>query len=328
MSRPPHIDPHPPIPADGAGLTVVIPVYQRVDQVGETLDSLAAQTVRPGEVILVDNGSTDGTLPLLHRRAEEMRQAGWKVRVLAESRSGAAAARQCGLEAVESPYVMFFDSDDIMPPTHIASALRDIATHPDCDLWAWGIGYESAGRRLGSRRVRPAHLLENHMVQGLLCTAAYVVRTATIRRAGGWNPDIGGWDDWELGLRLLLSGARVTVDPAPRLWVRVQESSISGLGYLHRAGDWERTLTAVEQTASGDTDPRRRLRLLRLVAYRRVNLAAHYTLEGRPDLGRELLRLALSSPALRRRHRLLLRMAYLHTSRGLPWAGGLYPNLL
>lgn len=317
------------IPAvEAADLTVVIPVYQRARQIEETLASLVAQSVRPGELILVDNGSTDDTPEVLRRRAADMAAAGWRVRVLTERRRGAAAARQCGLNAVVTPYVMFFDSDDIMPSGHIESALRDIVLHPEADLWVWGIGYESEGRRIGARRVRPRHLLHNHMVQGLLCTAAYVVRTAIIRRAGGWNPAIGGWDDWELGLRLLLNGARVSVDPRPRLYVRVQEKSISGLGYLHRAGDWERTLDAVERTAESAADPKTRLTLLRLVAYRRVNLAAHYAHEGRPDLGEALLRSALTAATLSRRHRLLLRLAYLHTSRGLPWAGGIYPQLL
>lgn len=310
-------------------LALVIPVYQRAHQVGETLAALEAQTSRPDEVILVDNGSTDGSLELLHRWSRRMLRLGWNVSVLEECRRGAACARQTGLESVRSEYVMFFDSDDIMPPRHIQLARADILTHPTADICAWSLGYECDGRRLGQRRILPpGREIENHMVQGLLCTAAYAVRTAFLRRAGGWNPSIGGWDDWELGLRLLLQRPEIYVDPRPRLYVRVQEDSISGLGYVHRAGDWEHTLDVMERNALACGDAALRNRLLRLIAYRRVNLAAHYRRERRPDLSGALLRKALLGHGLARGSRLLLRTAYLHTASGLPWAGGIYPRLL
>ncbi|MDE5901978.1 MAG: glycosyltransferase family 2 protein [Muribaculaceae bacterium] len=322
------MDPHTESSPAGLSLSLVIPVYQRAHQVGETLAAVEGQTRPPDEVILVDNGSTDGSVDILQQWSRRMNDAGWRVRVLTEHRRGAARARQTGLESVTSAYVMFFDSDDIMPPRHIELALADLAAHPDADICAWSLGYECGGRCLGHRRIIPGRVIENHMVQGLLCTAAYAVRTSFLRRAGGWDPAIGGWDDWELGLRLLLRQPVIYVDPRPRLYVRVQEDSISGLGFVHRAGDWEHTLDAMERHAEGCADTAMRRRLLRLIAYRRVNLAAHYRREGRPDLGSALLARGLRTSALPWPARLLLRIAYLHTASGLPWAGGIYPPLL
>lgn len=296
--------------------------------VGRTLDSLAAQTRRPDEVILVDNASTDSTPAVLREWAGRMCGEGWRVKVIREPRKGASRARQTGLEHTATAYVMFFDSDDVMERDHISLIARDFESDPCLDLTVWNVGYRlRPGAAESRRRILPGHPVENHMVQGLLCTAAYAVRTSLIRRAGGWNPAIGGWDDWELGLRLLLQEPGIKIDKKVRVHVTVQEESISGTGYLHRHGDWERTLDAAERTARGVADTKLRRRLLRLIAYRRVNLAAQYRLEGRPDISRALYESVMADRTLGIRTRVLLRLAYLHTSHGLPAAGGIYPPL-
>ena len=312
-----------------AGLTLVIPVYNRARIVERTLRSVENQSCRPDEVILVDNGSSDGSLSILEDWGRRMRGAGWNVRVLSEPKRGASCARQRGLEHCSLPYVMFFDSDDIMDPRHIERIKEDFAGDPSLDLTVWNVCYVNAtdGRKR-PRRILPAHPLENHMVQGLLCTAAYAVRTSFIRDAGGWNRSVGGWDDLELGLRLLLQRPRLRISREVRVYAIVQADSITGLTFAHRCGDWEHTLDIMQASADSIADPRLRTHLLRLLAYRRINLAAHYHREGRDDLASPLRAGTLQDNSLGFRQRLLLRIAYMHTSIGLPAAGGIYPPLL
>ncbi|MDE6485411.1 MAG: glycosyltransferase family 2 protein, partial [Duncaniella sp.] len=95
-------------------IDVIIPVYNRASIVEKTLRSIERQTVWPARVILVDNNSTDGTMQVLKRWAEEMTGRGLQVKVLSEAMAGAAAARNRGLDASAAEYVMFFDSDDVM----------------------------------------------------------------------------------------------------------------------------------------------------------------------------------------------------------------------
>lgn len=93
--------------------SVVIPTYNREDYVGSTLDSLLAQECDDWELILVDDGSTDGTLSLLHEFAAQRPE---RVRVLRQDHRGCAAARNYGAREATGEYLAFLDSDDLWFP--------------------------------------------------------------------------------------------------------------------------------------------------------------------------------------------------------------------
>lgn len=291
------------------------------------LDSLEAQSRVPDEVILVDNNSSDNSPDLMTRWAAKMNSKGWKVRVIAETRPGAAAARKAGEALISSRYAAFFDSDDIMHPDFLEAAMRDFEADPDLKFTVWNLNFRNPDGSVTRRRLIPSRPLENHLIQGLLSTQAYAVATDYLISVGGWNPEIGGWDDWELGLRLLLGGGKFKITDTPRAEVTVQENSISGLSYLHRKGDWENTINTMEKFLL--SLPREKNRFpLRLLAYRRAILAAHYRHEGDRPAARQLLKRALDSDFLNPFHRLILRTAYCFTSTGIAGAGAIFPPLL
>lgn len=97
-------------------LTVVIPVYNRANLVKDTLQSLADQTLQVFDVVLVDNNSTDNSLAVLQQWADEHSSHDRRITVLSEAKRGACAARNRGASEVKTPWVMFFDSDDLMDP--------------------------------------------------------------------------------------------------------------------------------------------------------------------------------------------------------------------
>ena len=84
-------------------LTIVIPVYNRQDIVNRTLISVASQTARPLNVILVDNNSTDNTLATLSQWKSLVESDDFQITILTETQTGAAAARNCGLHNVTTP---------------------------------------------------------------------------------------------------------------------------------------------------------------------------------------------------------------------------------
>lgn len=89
-------------------ISIIIPVFNRAGIVGRTLDSIAAQTLRPLNIILVDNNSSDNTLEVLTQWGKDNSTDDFKITILQEKKPGAAAARNCGLKIVKTPYVMFF----------------------------------------------------------------------------------------------------------------------------------------------------------------------------------------------------------------------------
>lgn len=311
-----------------ADISVIVPFYNRAHQLPAMLESLRRQTLRPREVIFVDNNSSDGSPDIIRHWAGQRRNEDWNVSLINEIRPGASLARHTGELAASSTILSFFDSDDAMHPDFIRKAADAFSTDPDLDIAVWNVTFVRPDGSRRNRRILPGRILENHLVQGLLSTQSYAVRRDVLAAAGGWSESIGGWDDWELGLRLILSGAKISVTDESRADITVQENSITGLGYLHRKGDWENTLSRMSINAKRATDPKTRDFILRLLAYRRAILAAHYLREGDPDAARSLLRQALDDSVLSFRHRIAIRAACLHTAIGLPGAGAIFPPLL
>lgn len=98
-------------------VSVVIPAYNRLQTLPATLASVWAQAYAPLEVIVVDDGSTDGTQAYLAGQADP------RLRVITQANGGPALARNAGIVAAQGDYVRFLDSDDILHPTAIARAV-------------------------------------------------------------------------------------------------------------------------------------------------------------------------------------------------------------
>lgn len=90
-------------------VSVIIPTYNRATLLPRALDSVALQTSRCGEVIVVDDGSTDATAALLEQQAERGRM---NLRVFRQNNKGPGAARNLGIEMAKYPFIAFLDSDD------------------------------------------------------------------------------------------------------------------------------------------------------------------------------------------------------------------------
>ncbi|MDE6272661.1 MAG: glycosyltransferase family 2 protein [Muribaculaceae bacterium] len=309
------------------GITVIIPVFNRGGIIGDTLRSIEVQTRWPDRIIMVDNNSTDNSLEVISRWAEKWRPEGKRIDIITEKRPGAAAARKAGERLVDTRYLYFFDSDDEMHPDLIEKAMKDFESDPELKITAWSLRFKTPEGREFTRRILPDRPFENHLVQGFLSTQGYAVETQYFLEAGGWNPDLRGWDDWELGLRLLLAGGKLLISEEPRADIRMHEDSISGFTYLHSKGVWEIAIEEMERVAKKGDSPMRSY-ILRMLAFRRAILAAHYHHEGDKDAARSLLSTALSAPELSSFHRLIFRLAYRFTSLGLRGAGLLFPRFL
>lgn len=294
--------------AKHTSITVVVPVYNREHLVERTLDSIAAQDVRPLSLIVVDNNSTDRSLETVRKwAASHAEDADLDIRILSEPRSGAARARQTGLEHVNTEWVQFFDSDDMMAPGILSHALQ---RSDNADLVCWKRELISLSEQRSIKPFRPDDILRCHMYNGMLSTQAYMVRTDFLKKAGGWNPDAPVWDDWELGLRLLLRSPRCVALVKVGAFVYSQEESITGSSFSAKQGQWERIIDIMETYVPQRPDIRA------MLDYRRVNLAALYTREGNRPSGRRLLRQALIHASCSRSGRLWLRILYAYTVIG------------
>lgn len=107
--------------------SVIVPVYNRIDEVRDLLDSLSRQSLKNFEVIIVEDGSTAPCLDAV-REAE-----GVDVKYYFKENEGRSIARNYGLERANGEYFIFFDSDCVIPPDYFAVLTRELDANPtDC----------------------------------------------------------------------------------------------------------------------------------------------------------------------------------------------------
>ena len=122
-------------PASTAPVCVVVPCFKCGDTIGDSIASVHAQTLRPAQVVLVDDASPDDTVGALHAVAAQYAP-GWIEVVSLPKNGGPSAARNAGWEHATQPYVAFLDSDDTWVSTKIELQMRALRADPEIALIA------------------------------------------------------------------------------------------------------------------------------------------------------------------------------------------------
>lgn len=263
--------------------TIVIPYRDRAAFLPETLASLPPDAA----IILVNNGSTDDSATLCHDFAATRPN----VRCISQPSGGAAAARNAGLAAVETEWVYFFDSDDVYSAPVAFFQWPDVASYDALDVICLPTQMERISEsksqdtpsttRLIPRDFRPTASPADQILISMLATQTMLLRTAFLRRIGGWNETLPVWNDWELGLRVLLNAPRLqwVATSAPYHRIRLHAASLTGSRFSERATGRFLALSAAESLINASSngvpsspDPKKLLRALDL---RRGILCGH-----------------------------------------------------
>lgn len=137
-------------PAYERTVSVVVPVYNAVAHLGACIESILAQTHHDLDLILVDDGSTDGSGEL----CDEIARSDDRVRVIHQENGGIGAAQNAGLDAAVGEFVTFCDNDDLMSP-RLVERLLSILLEADADMsccrW-WNVGASVAQAELERHR--------------------------------------------------------------------------------------------------------------------------------------------------------------------------------
>ena len=202
-------------------VSVVTPCHNAEAFIGETIESVLAQTHRPVEHVIVDDGSSDGSWSAIERFAKLHPQ---ELRAEREPVSrGASRARNRGAEIARGEFLMFLDADDLLSPDALGGLVAALGVHPDAVAYVrWR--RLSPGRR-GTWRVRPAAVARpgsdpDAALRDWLAGRAWVPPCAVLwpravfERTGGWSAELTVDDDGELMMRAFARG--VPLAPATR----------------------------------------------------------------------------------------------------------------
>ena len=145
---PPLLDVPNPTARDGTAaplISVVVPVHDGEQTVEAAITSALAQTHRALDVIVVDDGSTDGTVRALRRISDP------RLTVIRQTRAGVAAARNRGARETEGEYVTFLDADDVWATTKLEAQLAALRRRPAAAVaYCWTDYVDAVGRRIGA----------------------------------------------------------------------------------------------------------------------------------------------------------------------------------
>jgi glycosyltransferase involved in cell wall biosynthesis len=197
-------------------VSAVIPTYNRTQQTFAAVESVLAQTYPNVEVIVVDDGSVDGSADVVEQFVKQKVSAGHKVIFVRQRNQGASSARNTGIAKASGAYIGFLDSDDIWLPEKIEwqlKAFEEFGTEcgacvtdanlvndsgMDCS------SFEQLGRRhqdlIGIDRNAARSLAESFC----FWVSSLLARTETLKQIGGFNPAISFVEDRDIFFRLSL----------------------------------------------------------------------------------------------------------------------------
>ncbi len=299
--------------------SIIIPVYNRAEYIGRTLESVIKQTVRPLEVILVDNASTDNSVAVCQEFITKhssllTSHSSPTISLLSEPTPGAARARNTGLSAATGDWVYFFDSDDEMSADFLSDVQTAIETYTDpLDLIANETRMQFDD---GTQKVRAAYhtdSVSDQILTSMLSTVSMVFRREFLQNIGAWNPTLRIWDDWELGIRTLLARPRMTwLTKKAYHTIYIHPNSITGANF---SGSYERLKSVLTEVSNLlRTNSNSNSKDFAAFQFRAVILAAQLRREGKPDMSKEIYKTFCPSTNLF--IRLSLQFIYFYTYIG------------
>ena len=251
-------------------VSVVVPAHDAASTVGDAIRSALAQTRPPDEIVVVDDGSTDGT-------AAVVESFGAAVRLVRQSQRGPSSARNAAAAAATGEWLAFLDADDAWHPGKLEHQLRVagdaavVATD-----WTREAVFGDAPPSVRTTRLSTRDILVMNRFQ----TSTVLLRRAAFDAAGGFDPAVDGVEDWDMWLRASRYGAVVKLD-----WPFVRYVDV-GTGYSKAS---ERVYRAGASMLEREVGPRPDREARAVLAYHHLRWAIAFRLMGDPGLARACL---------------------------------------
>lgn len=111
-------------------ISVVIPLYNKEKQVAKTLQTVLSQTYQDFEIVIVNDGSTDGSVAAVEKFSDP------RIRLINQRNGGVSSARNRGIEEAKGEHLAFLDADDEWKPDHLENLYNLITNYPQCRAWS------------------------------------------------------------------------------------------------------------------------------------------------------------------------------------------------
>lgn len=207
-------------------VSVLIPVYNKAEFVRETLDSVLAQSYPNIEIVLVNDGSSDGSFEILQVYESKFPK---KIKLIDSSNQGVSAATNLCINHAKGEYIQFLDADDLLSPNKIESQINHLKgkgslTLSSCEwmtFWDTPKNHKNWNLRVFKDYTDSSQLVMDLYHYGeMMQPAVYLCSKELILRAGPWDEKLRINQDGEFFLRVLLQANEVVFDSFAKVFYR------------------------------------------------------------------------------------------------------------
>lgn len=223
-----------------SSVSIIIPTYNSLRWLSQAIDSALAQSLRDCEVIIVDDGSTDGTEGRISDRY------GHDIRLFRKENGGLASARNLGLAQATGDYIQFLDADDYIHKDKAERHAAFLDNHPDVDVvYCHSLSFRDESPSLladwwTKPYYRSGDIFQDILDQPFILAHATLSRAAVIRHSNGFDESLANLVDGEFWIRLASQGAIFQfLDGDPLAYYRIRSGSQSSDGIAQRRAMYE-----------------------------------------------------------------------------------------
>lgn len=180
-------------------VSIIIPTYNAMPYLPATVESVFNQTFTDFELLLVDDGSTDETIPWITQLTDA------RVKLIQQANQGASVARNTGISHAQGEYIAFLDNDDLWQPTKLAQQVQYLDQNaPVALVHTWMILIDEHGQSTGRLITTDAEgwVWSKLVEQDTVLNSSVLVRRTCFDVVGVFDPTIPRTGDWEMWLRV------------------------------------------------------------------------------------------------------------------------------
>lgn len=248
-------------------VSIIVPAYNAEKHIGETIESILAQTFTDFECIIVDDGSTDGTLNEIKKYSDS------RIKVIEQQNSGGPAKpRNVGIHHARGEFLCIFDSDDLMAPNKLErsiscmesfSGINFIFTNFSSMNESGGIikenflfEYETlwkllpCGRDTDSCVVSSATMLRALLIANFIGTSSVILRKSAVLNKFEFNEDLKNCDDYLFWITFLRSNDAMFLNEILHKY-RISSGGISARSYIYRGANIIKALLIIKSFFDG-----------------------------------------------------------------------------
>ena len=179
-------------------ISVVIPTYNRKELLKRSIDSVINQTIKPSEIIIVDDGSNDGTEAMVKKNYDSLK-------LIKQKNKGASAARNSGIRASSGEWICFLDSDDEWKNDKLEKQIAAVANNSDYKFFHSNEIWIKNGKRINQKKKHKKYggdIFKKCLDMCRISPSSVLIDKNIFEEIGFFNENLVVCEDYELWLRI------------------------------------------------------------------------------------------------------------------------------